>query len=154
MKLGWLFFIGSISLFAAGLTEADDDDDDDYRRGSKYREGQYHEHHRSHRSRRSHSYDHRHRDYHHHQRHRNHNRYDDRKRRRRDRNYFLGGALVGGIATHAFHRHNRYCPDDHYYQRKRRRNHYYTSNSYGECFKVKRRKGRDVYVEVPRHKCY
>ncbi len=150
MKLSTVFLIGSGLLFAAALADADTHD---HRRAMKGEKHQRHdEHRRGHRRERHQEHRHdRHRDEHRHER-----RHDRRERvvhrhRRHHRDAFVGGLVLGGIAAHAF-THNDYCPT--HGKRHRRRDVSFSVNRYGECFRVEHRRHRDVYVEVPRHRCF
>ncbi len=149
MKLSTVFLIGSGLLFAAALADADTHD---HRRAMKGEKHQRHdEHRREHRHERHQEHRQNHRDERRHER-----RHDRRERvvhrhRRHHRDAFVGGLVLGGIAAHAF-THSDYCPT--HGKRHRRRDVSFSANRYGECFRVEHRRHRDVYVEVPRHRCF
>ncbi len=138
MKLAWIFMAASLGLFLSGVADADDrakssrgaHKSEPYRH---YHEGRHHREHRRH--------------HHHGKRHRHHH-------RDRSTEIFLGGLVLGSAAHHTFHGDHGICPDRRRHHRGQPWRHYYWSNRYGECFRIERRRRGDVYVEVPRHKCY
>ncbi len=150
MKLSFLFFTGSMFLFAASLVDARDNSherdrshhrysSEKYMEGKKrYRDTQKH-HHRSHRQDHHKKYAHKGSKHKYHQHHKRYHRDD----------YWLGGLLIGGVIHHSLHDGYNYRSGRHY----RPRHNYIWNVDYGQCYKVKRRYNGDIYVEVPRRYC-
>lgn len=164
MKLSTVFFIGSILLFASSVLEA--------KTASEVR-AKHEKPRAEHRHDRGHHREHRHRDHHRgvkrHHRYHGH-RHDHRGHRihhgsshrhpahrrvyrhRHDHDAFWGGLVIGGAAASVL-LNDDYCPDhDRYHRYGQHRD--FVTNRHGECFRVEYRRHRDVYIEVPRYKCY
>lgn len=154
MKLSTVFFVGSMALFASAMLEARE-------HGSTKRELKS-EKHRQHQSDRRHGHESRHgqhRRQNSHNRHHSSSRHDRRhnshgyvqhhRQNHSNRGHILGDLLFGGLALHAFSDYEHHS--DHSRQRYEG---FYWSNRHGECFKVEQRHHREVYIEVPRHRCH
>ncbi len=167
MKLGAVFFIGSIGLFTSGILEAKEHDDRRRHDSDRRHEQRIHDHRKDDRhekkaQRRDEKKHHGRRHDHGGQRHVHGNRHrHDRDRRivrhqRRHHNRhhdFWGGVVIGGLAASVIDGGN-YCPDhDRYHGSHHRSRDNYWSNRRGECFRIEQRRHRDVYIEVPRYKC-
>lgn len=170
MRLSTVFFVGSVALFASAMLEAKEHGREHNRdvKTEKHRHqaARGHDrvresgHERGHKRHGGHFTEHanRSREYSGSRRHEGHRRREEHRRhsshhqgRHNDRDdYFWGGLVVGGLVAHAFDGY-----DHHSSHRERRYDHgaVYWSNRHGECFSVERRHHRDVYVEVPRHRC-
>ncbi len=164
MRLSAIFMVGCMALLASGMLEAREHGRDvkSEKHGHQAEHRQDQRHDRGHKKHRGHATEHANRSREHHgsrRRHEEHRRHEGQRRhsshrvgRHHDRDdYFWGGLVVGGLVAHAFDGYDHHS--DHY---ERRYDHgaVYWSNRHGECFSVKRRHHRDVYIEVPRHRCY
>lgn len=169
MRLSTVFFVGSVALFASGMLEAKEHSGGHGRENSREAKHEKHRHQaerrqdrrhdrvhdRGHKRHGGHSTERANRSGHHgshrqHEEHRRHSSHRVKRHHRRD-DYFWSGLVVGGLVAHAF---DGYDHDSHYYARRYDHGAVYWSNRHGECFSVERRHHRDVYIEVPRHRCY
>lgn len=157
MKTAWIFFIGSLSLFAFGVADAKEERHSREDRGAH---SSRHDGHKSH-SKRHHSGHSRHSSKHHSAHHRGSkhsrraHRYDHHKRKHRHKRrhrteHFLGGVVVGALAHHAISGHYDSCPDEYHTHNTRR---YYWENRRGECFLVEEGRRGKVYKEVSWRQC-